>query len=236
MRVALFRAQDDGERTADRLRALGHEPVLAPVIEIVPTGATIPRAAFDGYVFTSGRAIEALRPDQHVELRGWPCFCVGTRTAAVASKAGLADIRVGSGDAEDLAALIGATLPLGARLLFLAGRDRKDTIERQLGGSGYRVDVAEVYEAKPVSSWSGPVREAFGRNEVGAALHFSRRSADLALHLATVAGVLQPLLAAAHHCLSQDASVPLAAFGVARIVVAERPSEDSLLAGLSRPV
>ncbi len=236
MRVALFRARADGERTADRLRALGHDPVLAPVIEVVATGAPIASGDFDGLVFTSGHAVDALTFDQRRESMDRPCFCVGAQTAARAARAGFADVRVGPGDAEALAALIRSALPRGARLLFVTGRDRKDTVERRLIAGGCQVEVAEVYEARAQTSWSAPVRDALVHGELGAALHFSRRSAELALHLAASAGVLKPLLAAAQHCLSQDASAPLVASGATRIVVAERPTEDSLLASLSRHI
>jgi uroporphyrinogen-III synthase len=52
------------------------------------------------------------------------------------------------------------------------------------------------------------------------------------LQLAGEAAILGPLLAMPHACLSDDVAEPLRAAGAARVVVAERPNEEALLATL----
>ena len=57
-RVLVLRAREDAERTASRLRAMGFTPLLSPVLEIVGTGAAIPRGPFDAVLATSAKGLE----------------------------------------------------------------------------------------------------------------------------------------------------------------------------------
>ena len=68
-----------------------------------------------------------------------------------------------------------------------------------------------------------------------AALHYSRRSAQVAAGLCREAGLAGAFRALAHYCLSPDVEAGLAEFGLAAHFVATRPSEDALLAGLPAP-
>ncbi len=81
------------------------------------------------------------------------------------------------------------------------------------------------------------VFDALAREPPGleAVLHYSRRSAALALALARSAGREPALYRLKHLCLSHDVAVPLVEAGLAAHFVPARPDEASLLAGL-RPV
>lgn len=228
MRVLVTRADADAERTAEALARLGHEAVRAPVTVVGRTGAALPGGRCDAVAATSHHAFAA---DDGVE-RGLPVFAVGSRTAAAARAAGFTDVRVGTGDASGLAALLRLTLPRPARLLYLAGRDRKPVLEDALAAAGYGVAVAEVYAAEPAASWPEPAVAALRSGAVGAALHYSRRSAALAMALADAAGAGDAFLRLRHLCLSADAAEPLRDRG-AGIEVADRPDEDALLALLA---
>jgi uroporphyrinogen-III synthase len=65
-------------------------------------------------------------------------------------------------------------------------------------------------------------------------LHYSRRSAALAVELAERAGVAEPFRALLHVCLSPDAAAPLRAWGAGRVVCASEPTEDRLIDALER--
>ena len=58
MRVLVTRIQSAAEKTAEVLLDSGHEPVLLPIFELVDTAELIPEIPYDGYVFTSGNAVE----------------------------------------------------------------------------------------------------------------------------------------------------------------------------------
>lgn len=233
MRVAVFRAEADGRRTAARLEAMGHTALPLPVLRIVPTGRSVPGGTADALIFTSAHAPEALA--HHLDgisaLRGLPCWCVGERTARAARAAGFGAIESGGGDAAQLARAI---IERGAppRLAFVTGRDRKPDLERTLAAAGVALTVVEAYAAEPVPAW--PAAEAANLATAAAALHYSRRSAALASRLAEAAGCGAPFRRLAHHCLSADAAAGLEGVDAARISVAERPAEESLLATLGR--
>ena len=229
MRVLVTRAEPDAERTAAALSRLGHDAVLAPVTVVRRTGAALSAGRSDAVAATSHHAFAS---DDGVE-RWLPVFAVGSRTAAAARAAGFKDVRMGAGDASGLADLLRLTLPRPAQLLYLAGRDRKPLLEDELTRAGYAVAVAEVYAAEPAEAWPEVAVMALRAGAVDAALHFSRRSADLALALAARDAVDDAFLGLRHLCLSADAAAPLIDRRAGRVRVAERPDEDALLALLA---
>ncbi|WP_238313204.1 uroporphyrinogen-III synthase [Methylobacterium crusticola] len=230
MRVWVARPLPAGARTAGRLAALGHAPLLAPVLDLAPSGAPPPEGAFHGLVLTSANAVPALAAAGYGAL---PAYCVGARTAAAARAAGLGPVLEAGGDAAALAQLIAAALAPGARLLHAAGRERKPEPAATLAAAGYRVTAWTAYAARPVPALPAPVDGALAAGGLDAALHYSRRSAATALGLARAAGRGQAFARLAHHCLSADVAHPLVAAGILSHFVAARPDEDSLLAGLA---
>ena len=229
LRVWVARPLPAGARTADRLAALGHRPLLAPVLDLAPSGAPAPAGPFDALVLTSASAVPAIAGSH---LAALPTYCVGARTAAAARAAGLGPVHEAGGDARALADLVGVALPPGARLLHAAGRERKDEPGETLGARGYRLTVWVAYAARPLPALPEPVAAALAGGGLDAALHYSRRSAATALGLARAAGREDAFRRLPHHCLSADVAAPLVAAGVLSHVVATRPDEDALLAGL----
>lgn len=229
LQVWIARPLPAGARTAERVAGLGHRPLLAPVLDLAPSGAPPPEGPFDALVLTSASAVPALAA---TPLAALPAYCVGGRTAAAAREAGLRDVHEAGGDALALAALIGAALPRGARLVHAAGRERKDEPGATLGARGYRLTVWVAYAARPLPDLPEPVAAALAGDALDAVLHYSRRSAATALGLARAAGYEEAFRRVVHHCLSVDVAAPLVAAGIPSHVVAARPDEDALLAGL----
>lgn len=229
MRVLVTRPRAQGERTAVRLAALGHEPLVAPLLTIRPTGAPLPAGRFDGLIVTSANAVPALAGFD----RTLPVFAVGERSAGAVREAGFADIRAAEGDASSLAALVARALPATARLLHLAGRDRKREPEASLAARGYSVETVVAYEAVAATALPDALARALRDGALDAALHYSRRSAEIALALAPAAGLADAFLALQHVCLSQDAAAPLREQPAARLIVAEEPDEASLFDALA---
>jgi uroporphyrinogen-III synthase len=225
MRVLVTRARDDGERTAKKLAARGHEAVLAPVVEIVPTGEPMPAGPYDALVVTSAHAGAALLS---LADKQKPVFAVGERTAEAAREAGFACVVAGEGDALSLSGLIRTSMSPGLVLLHVAARHRKDEPAASLRAAGFLVRPWEAYEARAVQGLPPTTIAALRAGQIGAALHYSRRSAGLFVRLAEQAGLESALRALPHLCLSADAAAPLEAAGVPTLT-AERPSEDALL-------
>jgi uroporphyrinogen-III synthase len=227
-----MRSRDDAARSAARLSARGFVAALAPAIEIRATGALPPPGPFDAAVATSAKAIALIAPAARAAIANLPLFVVGEQTAQAAAKAGAP---IAAAPAPDIAALIATLLPRLAprsRLLYLAGRERKSALETALGEAGHLTTPMEVYAAEARAAWSADEARAVVRS--AAALHYSRRSAALAVELAERAGVAEPFRALLHVCLSPDAAAPLRAWGAGRVVCASEPTEDRLIDALER--
>jgi len=225
MPILVTRAKEDGERTADRLAALGHEALIAPVLRIVPTGDPAPAVAFDAVIVTSLHAVDAL--SSHA-ARTLPVFAVGERTAQVLREAGFTTVTTAEGDAVSLSKLIRETLRPPCTLLHVTGRHHKPEPAASLRAAGFGVETWEAYEAEAVESLPDAAVEAFRAGQIEAVLHYSRRSADIFIRLAGQAGLHEAILACPHLCLSADVAVPIQAAGASTRVAAE-PSEDALL-------
>jgi uroporphyrinogen-III synthase len=231
-RIALTRAEDDSEATAAELAARGFEAAIAPAIEIRALPAAPPKGRFDALVATSRRAIQALGAIDRGRLAAIPLHVVGARAARAARDAGLAPVGEPAADAAALVERLARTLPPGARLLYLAGRDRKPMLEAGLAAAGFSVQAVELYAAEAREAWSG--REAGAVGGCDAALHYSRRTAAIAVTLAARSGLAERFRLMLHVCVSADVAEALAAAGAARIVVAAAPDEAHLLTALER--
>src|SRR5690606_3696589 len=100
-RVWVTRAEPGAARTADRLTALGFEPVVVPLLTLAPLpgalNAAPPPDAVAVLALTSPNGVEAFAP-LIPRFRDHPVFAVGDATAKAARAAGFADVRSASGD------------------------------------------------------------------------------------------------------------------------------------------
>ncbi len=209
MRVIVTRARGDAARTAAALRARGHEALLSPVLEIVGAGAVIEHAGAQALVATSAHAFDVLTRADAERLAHLPLFVVGARTAQAAMRAGLAPPRIVAANAAELAPLLAAAMEPHARLLYLAGHDRKPDLEEALQARGHLLTIAITYEARAAAALSPQVAQAIAAGDADAVLHFSRRSAQLFMSCAARAGLGAAIMRLRHVCISQDAAQDL---------------------------
>lgn len=219
MSVLILRPQPGAERTRERAAAKGLDPVVAPLFVVEPVMWNPPDpAAVAAVAMTSANAARhaglALGRFTHL-----PLYAVGAATAAAARAAGFDRIVTGAGDVAALAALIAAG---GAGpVLHLAGEDH-----RPLAVDGL---VAIVYRAAPVAMLP---HEAFGAARRGAvALLHSPRAAGVFRTLAEGTGLAVVDLRIA--AISPAAAVA-AGPGWRTVAIADRPSDDALLAAAAR--
>lgn len=233
MLVVVTRAEQDAQATAARLAALGHAPLIAPVLVLRATGAALPTGPFDAALATSAHAfLDWGAREGSAGLVRLPLCAVGARTAAAARAAGFADVRIAGGDAAALVDLLRLTGLASAQLVYLAGRDRRPALEQALGASGARLTVCETYAAEAAAGFDPAVVARLAAASDGAVLHYSRRSADLFLALADRAGLGAALGRWRHVAISAEAAAPLVAAGLAPRI-ALRPTEPELFAALA---
>jgi uroporphyrinogen-III synthase len=227
MRLLITRPEPDNLRTAAALRAERHEVLLAPMLRIeAVTDADLGTASWGAILITSANGVRALAAHpRRGELLALPVLAVGGSSADAARDAGFADVDSADGDADDLARLAarrfaGASLPL----LYLAGEERSG----ELAVPGLTVRTVVVYRAARASRFPPEAHAALEQGRIDGVLHFSRRSVESYLDCGR--GIIGPALDPAHYCLSARAAEPLRLAGAARIAVAARPDEASLLA------
>jgi uroporphyrinogen-III synthase len=203
------------------LRRLGYSVACLPAIEILTRPVRPQRIHYDAVVATSDKAFHADGPPDTSS----PLYVVGARAARVAQARGWRLASPPARDADQLIKTLAGALKPEASLLYLAGRDRKEVIEATLSGA-FALQVVEAYAAEAREAWRPA--EARSLASCVAALHYSRRSAELAAALAKAAGVEACFLKLNHVCISRDVAEPLQALGASRIAIAETPDEAGL--------
>lgn len=143
--------------------------VIAPVMEIVGTGAPVALAGLAGVILTSANAL-----DFAPGLAAMRVYCVGKRTAEAAERAG-ADVRLVARDADELVSRLEGPGPL----LHLRGEHARGDVAKRLTSAGTETHEAVVYRqrALPLSAEARAMLE--GEARVILPL-FSPRSARLA--------------------------------------------------------
>jgi uroporphyrinogen-III synthase len=229
MFIAITRPQDDSERTATALRAIGHAVLIAPLLRIEPVKVAL-RANWGGLIITSAHAAVAISSHPaHKELIKQPLFAVGRRSADAARDAGFTDVTTAGGDVRDLMRVVVARRgDANAPLLYLAGEDRAGDLIGDLATHGVAAELAVVYRAA-MAPFSPQLGGALKAGEIDAVLHYSRRSAESYLAGAAQAGIADQALAVRHLCLSAQVAEPLTAAGAGRVAIAARPDEAALI-------
>ena len=231
MRLLVTRPEPDGARTADVLRASGHEVLLAPLLHIeTAPDAELGAGPWAAILLTSGNGARAAASHRRRgELMRLPVLTVGHASADAARAAGFADVASADGDGRDLARLAAQRFKNGGKpLLYLAGEDRARDLVGDLAAQGLTAQAVVVYRAAKAAHFPEPARAALEAGKVDGVLHFSGRSVESYLDCARE--LRGPALAPVHYCLSARAAAPLQAAGAMRIRIAARPDEASLLA------
>lgn len=218
LRVAITRPLPDAERTAERVRAMGAEPVPAPLLTIVPCAYDTNVENVQALLFTSANGVRAFPGARR--WRAKRVLTVGDATAEAARAAGFAHVRAAEGDVASLAALAKATLDPGAGpLVHIGGEHLAGDLAGSLRSAGFTVERRIAYTARAVSA--PPPVLSQGLDIV---LFHSARAAETFVALG--APNAEKLTAA---CLSQAVADAAAKAPWARIIVSPAPREEALL-------
>ncbi|RST88370.1 uroporphyrinogen-III synthase [Aquibium carbonis] len=229
-RVLVTRPEPGATATARRLTEAGHAPVVLPLSEIGPLAPVLPPAGrVDLIAATSANALRHLVTVPSA-LLGMPCRTVGGRTAEAARRAGFTDVRSADGDGAALAAMIAATEPPGATVLYLCGRVRRPEFEQALGRAGMNVEAVEVYDTRFVPPWQVATALAAASHPVDAVLLYSPETARTMATALAWTETADALADASFLCLSAQVAAALGTLDDPRTYVAMEPTEDALLA------
>ena len=217
MRIWITRAQPEAEATAERVRTLGLEPVLAPLLEVETFGESPDLAGVGFLAFTSRngvRAFAALSPG-----RDLPVFAVGDATAQAARKAGFGQVSSAAGDVSALAELIATRRDfLSGDVLYLAPGESAGDLVGELAARGVAARAHIGYRTAPTTLAALPDAEVV-------LIH----SAKAARRLAQEPVLREAAPAMTALCISPAAAEPLDGLGFREVLVAARPSEAAML-------
>jgi len=207
---------------------MGFTPVIAPMLEIRRMRATLPPSGrLQALLVASGNAIGAL-PASHHHL---PLFAVGDATAARARQAGFEQVSSAGGDASALAELVARSCSVGGGPLLLAtGRGQGEALAADLRARGFTVVRRVVYTAIPVATLPAFARDAIAAGALDAALFFSAETARHCVSLLQSARLHEAVRTIDALAIGPSTAVALQGLPWRRILTADRPNQDAMLA------
>ncbi|MDF1722370.1 MAG: uroporphyrinogen-III synthase [Minwuia sp.] len=236
MRVLVTRPEADAAETETLLRAMGHEVLIDPVLDIrFHDGFQLDATDVQAWLATSRNGVRALA--RCGADRRLPLLAVGGSTAELARQAGFGDVRDADGDVDDLARLANATLdPADGALFHAAGSEVAGDLAGRLRASGYTVQRQVLYEAVMARQLRPSTLGALHAGAVDAALFYSPRSAAGFADLIAASGTLDECRAIAACCMSERAAAALKGVPFRLVLPAPRPKQSALLALLEQCV
>lgn len=215
MRLWVTRTRPGAEATAERLKHLGHEPVIAPVLAY----HALPKASLDlgrarALAFTSRNAVEAFAA--LTDRRDLPVYANGQATAAAARGIGFSQVSHADGGVAQLAELILKAKVTGL-IVWPGPTEPAGDLPALLAGGGVVAELQPVYESQAIA-----VEVPSGLD--GVLVHSPKAARAVAGRLSRDGARGLVLFA-----ISPAAAAPLAASGFSRVAVAARPNESALL-------
>jgi uroporphyrinogen-III synthase len=232
MRVLVTRPELDARREADALIARGHEPVMAPLlqIEFLPS-VSLNLEGAQALIVTSRNALRALATHEELdEALQLPLFAVGEATARAARELGFTEVTIGPGTGAGLLPLIrrevhpekGALVHLSAEAVAF---DLKPTLEEE----GFEVRRTVLYRAHPAPALADDIVAGLSSGAVSGVILLSPRTAKTFAALAERQGVVTNAKGPVCYCLSQSVAEAVTPLGL-EVRVPVHPREEDVLA------
>ncbi|MET0293427.1 MAG: uroporphyrinogen-III synthase [Phenylobacterium sp.] len=227
-RIWITRARPGAEATAARVRALGCEPLVAPLLEVRPlTGVPVDLGGVGALAFSSANGVRAFAALSGA--RDLRVFAVGGATAQAAREAGFETVLSADGDVGDLTrAVLARHRAADGAVLHPSAAEPAGDLVGALAAAGLSARRLTVYDNVAVSL-SLPDRARL------------RRADDVLVHSPKAAEALADLLRESPLpqlralAISQAAIAPLAGLSLSAKLVASRPREADLLQLIETP-
>jgi len=220
--VWITRAQPGADATAERVRKLGLEAIVAPLLEVRPIAdAALDLEGICAVVFTSANAVAAFA--RRSDVRNLRVFTVGDATALAARAQRFAAVLSAQGDVSALASALAARRrELPGVILYPAAAEPSQDLAGALAAIGLDVRQTALYETALIT----PTEALTARlPEVeGVLVHSAKAARALAAWLKQ-----HPAPHLAAFCLSPQVARPLSRAALAIRVAAPAPNETALL-------
>jgi len=233
MRLLLTRPQLESDVLARRLRDLGHDVLIEPMLSIENAqDARIDSTNPQAIIITSINGARAFSNHaQAGQFSDTPVYTVGSATADELGNFNV--VHKGSDGVEALRNIICAELkPEDGSVLYIRGAHVAGDLARDLGASGFKVDQVVIYTAVETFAFSQSVVNGFENNLIDGVLLFSPRTAATFSKLAINAGLIKKLEGVTFYCLSKNVSdnIQLGDMqGRRQVVIATQPTTVDLI-------
>jgi uroporphyrinogen-III synthase len=220
-RIWITRAQPAAEATAERVREMGHEAVVSPLIELRPVEAHIDLSGVAALAFTSANGVRAFADAE--PRRDLTVFAVGGATAQAAKAAGFRGVLASDGDVAALAErIVARKRELKGTVLHPGAAEPAGDLCGALTEAGLEARPLVLYEAVDVQPDAAAEADLAEIDTV--LLHSPRAAATLAAWLAK-----RPRPGLRALCLSSAIARPLAKTPLRQLASAPFPIEAALL-------
>lgn len=234
MHLLITRPGDDGARLADILRAMGHDPIIEPLLTIRNFGGpAVDLVGVQAILATSANGVRAIAGRS--SERAIPLLAVGDATARAAKEAGFLDVSSAAGDVDALAALVRERLdPAKGPLVHVAGSEVAGDLAGQLGARddqpGFTVRREVLYESEPAYSLSPSTIAAIKEERIDGVLAYSPRTALTLARLIRKARLVRDCRRIELLCLSQAVADAANDIPWAQTRIATEPTQEAMLA------
>lgn len=233
MRILITRPLEDAISMAERLRASGYSPVIAPLLTIrFLDGPEISLDGVQAILATSANGVRAIA--RRTQRREIPVFAVGPQTAEAAHIEGFGTVRDADGDAQALVACVpNWTSPNKGMLLHTAGTEAPKFLASLLSNAGFSVRREMLYEATPVSKLPASLEMELENNTLESAIFMSPRGAQTFAELVARLGRDSPCKSFSAFCISEATANALSPLQFRNMFIAAKPNQSALLSLLS---
>ena len=229
MRLLITRPIDDAVAIAELLRARGHVPIVAPLMDVqFRDGPEITLDSVQTLLATSANGVRAIA--RRTLRRDVPIYAVGPQTAEAARSAGFKTVHSAEGDSMALVEFVSARVdPAKGTLLHAAGAETAGRLRQALQAKGFTVETTVLYDATPVAVLPENARATLQDGTLNGVLLFSPRSAKTFAALTTDAKLAAACEKLDAYCISAATAAALTPLTFARVAVAGAPNQDAML-------
>jgi uroporphyrinogen-III synthase len=235
MRLLITRPLEDAVTIAELLRARGHVPIIAPLMEVrYRDGQPIGLDRVQAVLVTSANGVRAFA--RGTPRRDLPVYAVGPQTAEAARGLRFETVHSAEGDSATLVEFVAARVdPMKGLLLHAAGSETAGRMRQALQARGFTVETIVLYDAVLATALPEDARITLQEKTLNGVLLFSPRSAKIFATLVTEAKLAASCEKVEAYCISAATAAELTPLSFARVAVAGVPNQEAILALIPPP-
>jgi uroporphyrinogen-III synthase len=235
MRLLVTRPEPAASALAAELAALGHEPVLQPLLEFRCLDFDpAPLKGANALIFTSANGVRALAQKIDIgTLKAPTAFCVGQETARCARLAGFPHVVDAAGTAKELGSMIVSRAEKEAKLVHVTGEHQAFDFSQALAHNGRYISTLCVYGMTARGALDPGLADNLKAGGIGGVLLMSPRTAEIFVSLCRLQDLLDCAKALHYYCLSSSVAEKLIPLDPTHVHTAAGPNLPALLALLS---